>query len=119
MNLFEALQTMNESIDLGENQSIDDTCTHYVFNYNNQEYSFSECSNEYKATSCRNKDYLTGIYPYDEAEHPWAYSNHDSSKWIIIKAGKAIDKVDSNDLEAVVKLLQKHDKDVEQRIDRS
>ena len=119
MNLFEALQTMNESIDLGENQSKDDTYTHYDFTYNNQKYSFTECSNEYSATSCRNKDYISGVYPYDNAEHPWAYSNHDSSKWNIIKAGKVVDTVDSSDLEEVVKLLQKHDKDVEQRIDRS
>ena len=119
MNLFEALQAMNESIDLGENQSKDDTATYYTFTYNNQKYSFSECSDEYKAMSCRNKDYIQGIYPYDNAEHPWAYSNHDSSKWNIIKAGKVVDTVDSKDLEAVVKLLQKYDKDVEPRIDRS
>ena len=119
MNLFENLQILNESIDLGENHSTDDTCTHYVFNYNNQEYSFSECSNEYKATSCRNKDYLTGIYPYDEAEHPWAYSNHDDSNWKIIKAGKVIDNIDADDLEEVVKLLQEYDKDVEPRIEHN
>ena len=119
MNLFEALQTINESIDLGENQSKDDTVTYYTFIYNNQKYSFSECSNEYRAESCRNKDYIQGVYPYDNAEHPWAYSDHDNSNWKIVKAGKVIDKIDADDLEEVVKLLQKYDKDVEQRIDHS
>ena len=119
MNLFENLQMMKEFIDIGENKSSDDTSTYYTFTYNNQKYSFSECSAEYKAASCRNKDYINGIYPYDDAEHPWAYSNHNDTKWTIIKAGKVIDTINSDDLEPVVKLLQKHDKNIEQRIDRS
>ena len=84
MNLFENLQKLNESIDLGENQSKDDTYTYYDFTYNNQRYSFRECSNEYKAASCRNNDYISGVYPYDNAEHPWAFSSHDDSLWCII-----------------------------------
>ena len=116
IKILENLQTHNESIDIGKNKSTDNTYTHYNFTYNNQSYSFTECSIDYKVPGCRNKDYINGTYPYDNAEHPWAWSNHNDTKWTIIKAGKVIDTINSDDLEPVVQLLQKYDKDIKQQI---
>lgn len=107
---------LNESIHLGDNKSSDDSYTHYTFDYKGKRYSFQECNDKYKVSYHRNKDFINGIYPYDEAEHPWAYSNHDDTKWNIVMAGKKIDTIDSDDLEPVIQLLQKYDAEVESRI---
>lgn len=107
---------LTEALDLGNDGSSDDSYTHYTFTFNGQRYSFQECHDNYKVAYHRNKDFINGIYPYDDADHPWAYSNHNDTKWKIVKAGKTIDTIDSDDLQPVLQLLQKYDKDVEPRI---
>lgn len=107
---------LTEAIDLGNDGSSDDSYTHYTFTFNGQRYSFQECHDNYKVAYHRNKDFINGIYPYDDADHPWAYSNHNDTRWKIVKAGKTVDTIDSDDLQPVLQLLQKYDKDVEPRI---
>lgn len=107
---------LTEALDLGNDGSSDDSYTHYTFTFNGQRYSFQECNDNYKVAYHRNKDFIKGIYPYDDAEHPWAYSNHDDTKWTIVKAGNKIDSIDSDDLQPVLQLLQRYDKDVEPKI---
>lgn len=106
------------SIDIGNNQSTDESYTYHTFVYNKQKYSFSECSADYKASNCRNKDYLRGIHPYDDADHPWAWTKHGEGIWHIIKSNKPVDTVCSSDLEDVVKRLQEYDASVEPRVVR-
>lgn len=107
---------LTEALDLGNDGSSDDSYTHYTFTFNGQRYSFQECHDNYKVAYHRNKDFINGIYPYDDADHPWAYSDHNDTKWKIVKAGKTVDTIDSDDLQPVLQLLQKYDKDVEPRI---
>lgn len=116
MNLFKNLQIMKKSINFGKNKSTNNTNTYYSFIYNGQKYSFSECFDNYKVVECRNKDYIQGIYSYDNADHPWAVSNHNSDNWKIILNGKVIDTIVSNNFGLILNLLQKYDRHIKQQI---
>lgn len=108
-NLQQESNKVKESIDIGENKSTSDDYTYYTFNYNGQKYSFKEMFSN-------NKDYIIGIYPYDDAEHPWAVSDHDDTAWKIVLDGKVKDVVDTEDFEIVVQVLQRYDKNIKPRM---
>lgn len=92
-----------------KNKSKSDDYSYYSFSYNGQKYSFKEIFSE-------GKDYIIGIYPYDDAEHPWAVSNHDDTAWKIVLDGKVKDVVDTEDFEIVVQVLQRYDKNIKPRM---